>query len=65
MGSKLNFSVPQNRTAILAQDFAFIATDLFSISLERYPSVLAAGLVDIQNLFLFPKDKLIFHCWPA
>jgi hypothetical protein len=23
--------------------------------LDRYPSYLAAGLVDIQNLFLFPK----------
>ena len=29
--------------------------ELKSAILDRYPSYLAAGLVDIQNLFLFPK----------
>jgi hypothetical protein len=30
--------------------------ELKAAILERYPSYLAAGLVDIQNLFLFPKS---------
>lgn len=30
--------------------------ELKTAILDRYPSYLAAGLVDIQNLFLFPKQ---------
>lgn len=38
-----------------AYEKAATGEDLKAAILERYPSYMAAGLVDIQNLFLFPK----------